>query len=140
MGLTKPKVAPQTTRIDHYSRYGVSMTQTMTSAVGDTPLYSYIDMTASHPTALSLSYTMHPPYVTGQVSRRTSQNTLSPSWATPEARSATTPPLPDAELSSARSGYPGHYPEAVGNSSSTSPTNRLPRSSLSIRRLTLLEP
>ena len=66
------------------------MTQTMASPAGDTPLYSYIDMTASHPTALSLSYTMHPPYVTVQVSRRTSQNTLSPSWAGPGARSAAT--------------------------------------------------
>ena len=37
-----------------------------------------------------------PPYVTGQVSRRTSQNTLSPSSATFGARSAATPPLPDA--------------------------------------------
>ena len=35
----------------------------MASTAGDTPSYSYIDMTASHPTALSLSYAMHPPYV-----------------------------------------------------------------------------
>ena len=66
------------------------MTQTMASPTGDPPLYTYIDMTASHPMALSLSYTMHPPYVTGQVSRRTSQNTLSPSWATSGARSPAT--------------------------------------------------
>ena len=66
------------------------MTQTLASPAGDTPLFSYIDMTANHPTASSLSYTMHPPYVAGQISRRTFQNTLSPSSATPEARSAAT--------------------------------------------------
>ena len=93
--FSKPQVAPQSTRIDHYSRDGVSMTKTIASPTGDTPLYSYIDMTASHPTALSLSYTMHPPYVTGQVSRHPKINTPLPSWATSGACSAVTPPLPD---------------------------------------------
>ena len=66
------------------------MTQTMASPAGDTTLYPYIDMTARDPMASSLSDTMHPTYVTGEVSRRTSQNTLSPSWATLGARSAAT--------------------------------------------------
>ena len=109
MGLTKPQVAPQSTRIDHYRRFGVAMTQKMASPATDTPLYSYIDIRASHTTALSLSYTMHPPHVTGEVSRRPSQNTLSPSWVTLGARSAATPPRADTQLSSAHSEYPGNY-------------------------------
>ena len=71
------------------------MTQTMASPAGDTPLYTYIDTTASHPTAVLLPYTMHPPRVTGQVSRRTSQNSLPPTWATPGSRSAVTTYLVD---------------------------------------------
>ena len=57
-----------------------------------------------------LSYTVHPPYVTDHVSRDILPNALSHSWATPGARSAVTPPLPDANLSLALSEYLGHDP------------------------------
>ena len=70
----------------------------MGSTFGDTPLCTYIDLAASHPTALSLPYTTHPPYVIGQVIRRTSYNTLSPPWATPGALSAATTPVASSLL------------------------------------------
>ena len=82
----------------------------MASPARDTPLYSYIDMTASHRTALSLFYTMHPPYVTGQGSRRTSQNTLSPSWATSGARSAAIPTGPTHNYRRRTAGLPAPTP------------------------------
>ena len=109
----------------------------MASPAGDIPSYSSIDMTASHLTALSLSYTMHPPYVTGQISQRTSQNTLSPSWATSGGRSARTKtPTRGITIVGAQRVSRALPRNNVGNPSSTFSTNPLPRRSLSVRRFT----